>query len=77
MQMYGSTYRFVVDLKCHLANGETQMIRRLEVPIEAYSQDQASEHLLFIATELVHDRGSNLLDAPLDYLEITASSLAG
>lgn len=72
--MYESIYRFVVKLKCHLANGETQVICRFEVPIEAYSQDEASEHLLSVTTEMIHDRGSDLLDAPLDYLEIISIS---
>ena len=71
--MYESIYRFVVKLKCHLANGETQVIQNFAVNIEAYSREEATEHLLSVATETVHDRGSDLLDAPLDYLEIVST----
>lgn len=64
------TYRFYADLACYLANGEMEVVRDFEVPIDAANERDARSYLREIATEMVHDEGSNLLDAPLDYLEV-------
>jgi hypothetical protein len=71
------TYRFSTDLQCFLADGKVTELRRYDVAVEADSAEQAREHLRSIATEMVHDAGSQLLDAPLDYLDVRQATLIG
>lgn len=63
-------YRYRVDLRCHLSNGDTDVLRRYRVRVEAYTEREARRMIPDIATEKVHDEGGDLLDAPLDYLEV-------
>jgi hypothetical protein len=63
-------YHFRADLKCHLANGDTQIIHAYRVNVEAINKASARDMVSAIATEMVHDEGSALLDAPMDFLEI-------
>lgn len=64
------TFRFVADLRRFLANGAQDMLHNFEIAVDAASLSEARNHARTIATEMVHDAGSRLLDAPLDRLEI-------
>lgn len=63
-------FRFRADLRCFLANGDTDILRRYRVAVEASTKQEACRLIPAIATEMVHDEGSHLLDAPLDRLEV-------
>ena len=64
-------FRFITDVRCHLITGQVQMLRSLAVPVEAADEDDATFWLNAIAHEVIDDAGSRLLDAPLDYCEVT------
>jgi hypothetical protein len=66
------TYRFIADLRCHLANGELQIVRGYKVAVYAGSLRQAARMVEATATEMVHDAGGELLDAPLEHLVVIA-----
>lgn len=66
-------YRFRVDLCCHLANGDVDVLRDFRVAVRASTKKEATRQLTAVATEMVHDAGGELLDAPLDYLTIAAA----
>jgi hypothetical protein len=64
-------FHFVCDVRCHLANGDTETLRSLAVEIEAYDEDVALSYLDGIVEQTIIDGGSRFLDAPLDRCEIT------
>jgi hypothetical protein len=63
-------YRFRVTLRCHLANGDIDTLRNYRVAVEARTKADARDVIAMVASNMVHDEGSHLLDAPLDYLEV-------
>lgn len=65
------TITITVDLECHLSDGTTKTLSHFRLPIEADDEFNAIVKANRIAHEIVHDRGSDLLDAPLEYLNIT------
>lgn len=70
-------FRFSTDLRCFLANGETQILRNKRVSVEAATQGEALELVPSIATEMVHDAGGDWTDAPLDRLEVIHAVFEG
>ena len=62
-----ATFHFRVDARCSLVNGETQTLRGLRIPVcDATSRSQARTQLRSIVTEYIHDKGSDLTDAPVE-----------
>ena len=68
--MLDKTFQFVVDLQCHLVTGEIDTLFNFKVSVKARAIREARDDLHSVATEMVHDDGGNLLDAPLDFLEV-------
>jgi hypothetical protein len=59
---------FDVHVTVHLEDGSTPSMR-LDVPVEAPSEDVARGYLKSVATEVCHDEGSNWFDAPVSHLD--------
>jgi hypothetical protein len=68
------TFRFICDLRCYLANGDITTLRNIAVnitePDTEWAWQSACDAIENIATEIVHEGGSRLLDAPLDHLKV-------
>jgi hypothetical protein len=73
------TFRFICDLRCYLANGDITTLRNIVVnitePDTEWALQSAHDAIESIATQIVHDGGSRLLDAPLDHIELTRCRL--
>ena len=61
---------FRADIRCHLRNGDTQTLRDYEVAVEAFDRQDAIDGLEAVATNMIDDAGSKLLDCPLDHIEV-------
>jgi hypothetical protein len=70
------SFHFIVDLRCHLVNGEVQMLRNYRVRVEANSEAEARRHVAYVATEKVHDNGGDATDAPLEDLVVISCRAA-
>jgi hypothetical protein len=64
------TYRFRTDLRCHLVTGEIEVLRSYRVAVYANTRQEALASIQDIAFEKVGDEGGDLLDAPLERLEV-------
>lgn len=69
------TFVFRADLACRLTDGTRDTLRGFKVVVEADNAAIARDHVAMVATELVHDRGGRLLDAPLDRLDVIQCDL--
>jgi len=68
------TYRFMTTLRCYLANGEITTLDSYEVAVDAPDLESARSYIQSVATEMVGDAGSRLLDAPLEELEVVRAT---
>lgn len=69
------TFTFRADIKCALADGTTETLKSFKVPVEAATEQQAKDHLKSVAVEIIHDKGGDLLSAPMEDCEIVGSWL--